>query len=149
MKTILNRIFGKAKFTPTVIVLAVMLVATMVLYAFIGEWLYACVSLLYLAIIYVYARALFRIQVLKEINGNLSYTNEMQAQAFADACERLSRPSGKIWDVFFDLPDSFTADELKKNLYEHDVRSIYWKVTHKWKKKGLVKQEGDRYAKIK
>lgn len=149
MKTIIDRIFGKAKFTPTVIVLAVLLVATMVLYAVIGKWLYACVSLLYLAIIYVYARALFRIQVLTEINASLSYANEMQAQAFADACEMLSRPSGKTWDVFFDLPDSFTADELKQKLNEHDVKSIYWKVTHGWKKKGLIKQDCDRYVKIK
>lgn len=147
MKTF-NSILGKVKMSPALILFLVFLTATTAVFAYLGEWLYAVLNLLYFAIIYVYGRALFRVQVLTEMNAYLTFLNEMHADTINNLADALERPRGKTWDIFYNLPDCFTMDDLQQELDNSEVRSTKWKLINKWTTRGLIRKEGDRYIKI-
>lgn len=147
MKTF-NSILGKVKLSPALILFLVFLTAATAVFVYRGEWLYALLNLLYFAIIYVYGRALFRVQVLTEMNAHLTFLNEMHADTINNLADALERPRGKTWDIFYDLPDSFTMEDLQQELDSSDVRSTKWKLISKWTTRGLIRKEGDRYIKI-
>lgn len=147
MKTF-NRILGKVKLSPALILFLVFLTSATAVFAYLGEWLYAVINLFYFAIIYVYGRALFRVQMLTETNKYLAYINEMQADAINYLAAALERPRGKTWDIFYDLPDCFTMADLQQELDNSEVRSTKWKLINKWTTRGLIRKEEDRYIKI-
>lgn len=147
MKTF-NRIFGKVKLSPAIILFLVFLTAATAVCAYLGEWLYAVLNLLYVAILYVYGRALFRVQVLTEINASLTDIIWMHADTINNLTDALERPRGKTWDIFYKLPDCFTMADLQQALDNSDVRSTKWKLINKWKTRGLIRKEDGRYIKI-
>lgn len=147
MKTF-NRICGKVKMSPAIILFFVFLTAATAVFAYRGEWLYAVLNLLYFAIIYVYGRALFRVQVLTEMNAHLTFLNEMHADTINNLADALERPRGKTWDIFYKLPACFTMADLQQELDNSEVRSTKWKLISKWTTRGLIRKEEDRYVKI-